>query len=129
MEVKPSKPLDYGKILHDALEGEPIKRGGEKGKIEKEHLTRSSYIEFCRMYITENIFNELSVNYPITFLDISSKIKRIRNDMFSDLGTETSKMLLLNKIYYLFMELGFQLDKDFLYQKVNYITEFNPRLK
>lgn len=95
--------------------------------IDPKDLTEDKYIDFCKMYLTERI-HEVIPPTELLYRHVSKLIKCIRPVLFKDLYIETNKILLLNKIYSLFMEVDVELSRAFLYEKVSYIAQYDPKL-
>ena len=99
------------------------------GNINPKELTEETYEYFCRMYLIERIYEIIPVTSEIEYGHISKLINCISPVLFKNLNLETNKILLLNKIYSLFMEAtNEQLSREFLYEKMVHIASYDPAL-
>lgn len=92
-------------------------------------LTPDTYEYYCRMFLIERIYEIIPIVSNIQYGDVSRLINRVDSILFKDLHLETNKILLLNRIYCLFMESTNQMiSKEFLYEKVSHIAKYDPAL-
>ena len=99
--------------------------------INPKELTRETYLEYCELYLIDKIYAVIPITVPLSYNNVSKLIGCINTHLFLTLNTETSKLLLLNRIYTLFMEAGnFELSKEFLYELVKNldVSNYNPKL-
>lgn len=96
--------------------------------IDPRELNEDSYVEYCRLYLTERLYEVTPVTAIFNYGNISRIIKCINRDMYLNLNTETGKLLLLNKIYSLFMEGNQAYDREFLYKHMCHLANYNPKL-
>lgn len=94
-------------------------------------LTKETYIEYCRLYLTDKIHAIVPIGSLLEYRHVSRIIKLIDSNLFLNLNTETGKLILLNKIYSLFMEAGnHQLSREFLHKLLDELdlSEYNKSL-
>lgn len=104
------------------------------GKINPKDLTAETFQIFCELHLTEQIWGVVKGQVPIIMIGeevkyrhISKIVGCINPILYEGLNTETGKLLLLNQIYRLFMQLAdIELYRPFLYEKVNYLASCHP---
>lgn len=93
--------------------------------IKQNELTAETYPYFCRLYLSKFIAEEKgNIKYRV----ITAIINSIDPILFQNLKLETNKYLLLEQIYSLFMEEDEKISREFLYDKISYISKFDPEL-
>ena len=98
------------------------------GTINPRDLNKKTYVEYCRLYLTEKIYEQIPATCPLKYNHVSRLINCINPIMFDNLTVETNKILLLNKIYSLFMVTDVELYRPFLYELIMHISGYNPEL-
>jgi hypothetical protein len=91
-------------------------------------LNEETYDEYCRLYLIEKIYGAIPVTSPVGYKHVAKLINCIHPSLFKNLQTETAKLILLNKIYSLFMQLDVELYRAFLYEQVTHISKYDPLL-
>lgn len=89
------------------------------GRVNPMDLNNDTYPIYCQLYLIQNIYEIIPSTSLIEYRHVSGLIKLIPNVLYQNLNTETDKLLLLNKIYQLFMEFGVELSREYLYQLVS----------
>lgn len=105
------------------------------GRINPKDLTAETFPIFCELHLTEQIWNVVKTQVPVINLQdqiryshVSRIIGRINPILYEGLHTETGRLLLLNEIYRLFMQIAeIELYRPFLYKRVNYLASCNPK--
>lgn len=99
------------------------------GRINPKELTPETYIHYCRLFLTERVFEVIPQGSTTNYGHISKLINCIDPILFKNLNLETNKVLLLNKIYALFMEATEeQLSREYLYNKITQLASYDPAL-
>lgn len=99
------------------------------GRINPKELTPDTFPFYCRLYLIENIYKVIPATSEIEYKHVSQLIHCISPILFKNLKCETNKILLLNEIYSLFMELSNEaFSREFLYGLVTHIASYDPEL-
>ena len=99
------------------------------GGVNPSELTPETYVYYCKLYLIERIAEVIPSTSITEYGDVCKLINCIDPILFKNLQLETNKLLLLNKIYSLFMEgTKEELSREFLYEKVCHIAKYNPEL-
>ena len=69
------------------------------GGINPKELNEDSYVEYCKLYLIQRIYEIIPAISGTEYKHISTLINCINRDMFLSLNTETGRILLLNKIF------------------------------
>lgn len=94
-------------------------------------LNKTTYEEYCRLYLIERINDVIpSLTSKITYNGIYRLINIIHSDLFTDLDNETTKIILLNKIYSLFMaQYNEILSREYLMDHLNHLSKICEEFK
>lgn len=95
-----------------------------KGNLNMDDLNIDTFPIFCRLYLVQEITKSLPNTCPIQYCHVTRLINSISPVLYENLNTEIGKILLLNEIYSLFMEVEVKLSKDFLYNIVCYLSKY-----
>lgn len=95
-----------------------------KGNLNMDDLNIDTFPIFCRLYLVQEITKSLPNTCPIQYCHATRLINSISPVLYENLNTEIGKILLLNEIYSLFMEVEVKLSKDFLYDIVCYLSKY-----
>lgn len=99
------------------------------GYASKEEMTTELYPLFCRLCITERIYKSLPSDTECTYGDVASFVDCVNSILYENLNTETGKVILLNEIYNLFMRINVELQKNLIYEIVDYLASYYPGKK
>ena len=99
------------------------------GRINPKELTPETFEYYCRLYLIERIYEVIPVTSEIQYGNVCNLINSVDSILFNNLQIETNKILLLNQIYALFMQLSNEaLSREFLYEKVSHLASYDPVL-
>ena len=100
----------------------------QQNGINPTELNEESYIEYCRLYLIQRVYEVLS-SYGVEYGNIYRLINAIDPSYFDSLITETGKILLINKIYSIFMATyNMEISREYLYQHAENLAKYNPSL-
>lgn len=95
--------------------------------IKKEELTMETFIIYCKLFLTEKMFNEVPAVSPLNYGYLNMLINSIETVLFTSINTETGKLLLANKLYTIAKSLtGEEFSREFLYNLVCELSECIP---
>ena len=99
------------------------------GGVNPRELTPETYEYYCRLYLIERIHAIIPATSPLNYGNVAKLINCIDPILFENLNLETNKLLLLNKIYSLFMSAtNEEISREFLYKHVSHIASYDPAL-
>lgn len=108
-----------------------IVRGNEepttgKGYINPKELTPETYKVYCEMYLGQKIYDVIKPSVSnVSFRMVTRVIDCVNYSLYNNLHLETNKVLLLNKLYTLFLQnMNIELPKDFLYNLTDHLAEY-----
>lgn len=94
--------------------------------INPKDLTEETYDIYCRLYLVQKINEVIPVTCLLNYGHVYKLINSIDPVLFMDFKSHTGKLLLLNKIYSLFMSVNVELSRQFLYEQISYLADNNP---
>lgn len=95
-------------------------------KINRNEFTKETYVEFCRLYLNDKFYKEVPITCPLEYRHISKLINTISSTMFMDIRTETTQLVLINKIYSLFLSIGVEYSKEFIHNCIIHLINNYP---
>jgi hypothetical protein len=99
------------------------------GGVNPRELTPETYEHYCRLYLIERIYEVIPGTSTTSYGNVAKLINCIDPILFENLNLETNKLLLLNKIYSLFMSASNEeISREFLYKQVSHIASYDPAL-
>lgn len=98
-----------------------------KTLINPQELTPETYKIYCVLYLSEHIYNLIKDKTDVKYARVKRIVDATESVLLDNLHTQTNKVLLINKIYSLFLEYeNIQLPKEYLNELVCYIASMNP---
>lgn len=97
-----------------------------QGMINPKELTPETYRLYCELYLSQKIYEVIKpVSKDTNFRMVSRIIDCISASLYDNLNLETNKVLLLNKLYALFLQnLNLEISKEFLYNLVDHLANY-----
>ena len=97
------------------------------GRINPKDLNEDTYEYYCRLYLIERIYEIIPATSEIEYKHVAKIINSIDTILFKNLYVETNKILLLNQIYSLFMQLSNEeISRVFLYERITHLASYDP---
>lgn len=96
--------------------------------IKKEEMNMEQFIEYCRLFIVNNIYKQLPATSMLDYNLLTTTVNSISSTMFKGIDTETGRLLLANK---LFSVIKCVTDEDYpieyLYDMVASLADCKPK--
>lgn len=95
-------------------------------KINRDEFNKETYVEFCLLYLKDRFYKEVPITCPLEYRHISKLINTISSSMLLDIQTATTQLILINKIYSLFLSIGVEYSKEFIHDCINHLINNYP---